>query len=351
MHTIDINVSGDSSVFEIDDFHLNTSLNIHNDPSNPASIIFLKLPESQDVVEFFGAIKAGGAESDLVILVNNDTHIHNGDLRDFSHVLISDHPILKQTHNNIILDSDRHHGSKLIIDNFRAHEGYIFCDELDLLKGGKVTDILGINSGGKVNKINIQGLGNGYFVIGKLDIRSYLSELVLNGVMINNDFEHIGVDNCTLTRSITRGNISLKSIENFEQLALTSAAELHNIETNSIVINNLRYHVGKFYISAKSYINFNIAEGGVLQGIDLFLDMTSGSEAGKKVIFPAHKFHFKHITIKGADDVSILHGGSCRELSLIDCAKVSVHKIIANDIKYSINMVKLTFRELMLQNF
>ena len=129
---VDLYVSGDYSVFDLsyDDLTHDMPIFIHNDPHNPASKVFLNLSDSENYLNMLSPIKADGSALDLIILLKNNTHIHNGDFKDFKRVMITDQRALERTDNNIILEHKAHRNTSLKIDDFRTNEGYIYATQM-----------------------------------------------------------------------------------------------------------------------------------------------------------------------------------------------------------------------------
>ena len=114
-----------------------------------------------------------------------------------------------------------------------------------------------------------------------------------------------------------------------ESLEISSAGQDSKIYCNNIEISNLFTPQGKFYIAAKSFINFKLSNEGRLKGIDLVLDMSDSELSTKKIVFPAQKFSFEQIKVIGASNVAIPVGGSCKQLTFENCEIVSAYHIIA----------------------
>ena len=193
---------------------------------------------------------------------------------------------------------------------------------------------LGIILNSKLAKVSLKGAKD-YFVLGDFDIQSKLEQLVFDKVFINGNFQHRSIQNLLIKNTTSKVNLLLDNIEEVTELSLSTTAQNNNLNVNSINITNLFFPGGKFYISAKSYINFRIEEGGRLQGIDLVLDMSSGDAIEKKILFPAKAFNFEYITIIEATDVSILTGGNCKELIFQNCLNVNAQNITADEVRYN----------------
>jgi hypothetical protein len=95
MGNIELYISGDNAVLDIEPNYLleGNSIIIHNNPFNPASIVYFNLPgldEPDAQLEVYSSIKASYSEDErllnLILLIQNDTYIHNGILRDFNQV-------------------------------------------------------------------------------------------------------------------------------------------------------------------------------------------------------------------------------------------------------------------------
>ncbi|WP_342269477.1 hypothetical protein [Rickettsia endosymbiont of Orchestes rusci] len=338
MPDFELYVSGDEAVLTLDSTHLasNTKLHVHNNPVNPTDKIYITFANSA-AVNWQGVIDLiEGRAADLLIFLKSTTHIYNGSFKGFNSVLLTDHKISTENKKEILPNEEAHNNVKLIIDNFRAKEGYIFCNNLSLLKGGKVTDKLGIKLYGNNPQITFEGNTiNDYLVLNNLDIKTAVTQLTLDKVVLNGNFNHAQINSLLVKDSVAADSWRLENIKSVTGLSLQTLGINNQIFTDSIEITNLLSPRGKFYISAKSYINFKIESQGNLSGIDLVLDMSSSLNPNKKIIFPAHKFRFDTVTIIKADEVTIPMGGSCKQLLLEDCAKVIVYNLEAGDVKYN----------------
>ena len=72
--TIDVYISGDNSVFDIDhnDVINEIPIVIHNDHYNPASKVFLNLPKTSSKLDIHSPISTDSDNLDLILLLNND---------------------------------------------------------------------------------------------------------------------------------------------------------------------------------------------------------------------------------------------------------------------------------------
>lgn len=349
MPEFDFFVSGDAAVLDLKLEHLglDSVLRIHNNDNDVTNIkaakqIFIKLPNphsSSALINWYGTIVLDGIEAELLVLFESATHIHNGNFKDFKSVLFSDHIINKQTNKEALIDETAHNQAKLTINKLYAQEIYVSSSSFNLLGGGRITGKLGIDVHGDDPRITFEGASavKDYLNIEKLDITSQVNQLLLNKVLINNSFKHSLIKNLLIQDSIASGDWDLENIQAITGLSLRTAGVNNKIFTDTIEITNLSIFPGKFYISAKSYINFKIEPGGALEGIDLVLDMSGSNNHNKKIIFPAHRFHFEHITIIGADEVLMPLGGACKKLMLQDCVKVVANKLIAYDVMYELS--------------
>ncbi|WP_375331624.1 hemagglutinin repeat-containing protein [Candidatus Tisiphia endosymbiont of Temnostethus pusillus] len=345
MVEFDFYINGDVAVLALNQEHLalDTILHVHNnDLKNPAKEVFVILPHllsTTALINWYGTIDLiEGMEADLLILFDSTTHIHNGSFKGFKSVLLSDHKIRTQTKREAILDEGVSNNAKLTVNNFYAKESYIFCNSLSLLNGGTITNILGIKLHGNSPEITFRGddTTEKYLVIGKLDIRSPINQLSLYKVLINDSFHHARINHLCIKYSVAAEDWHLENVQSVSGLSLKTLAIDSQIFTDKIEITSLLAPRGKFYIAAKSYINFIIEDQGQLAGIDLVLDMSDSTYPNRKVIFPAHKFQFDRIIIIKADEVSMPYGGSCKQLILEDCIKVVAYNLNAFDVKYSI---------------
>ena len=94
---MEIHVSGDNSVFDInhDDIINEIPIIIHNDQYNPAARVFLNLPKTNSKLDMHCSISTDSISNlELILLLNNDTHIHNGSFKTFDKVMVTDHKIV-----------------------------------------------------------------------------------------------------------------------------------------------------------------------------------------------------------------------------------------------------------------
>ena len=267
MVNIDLYVSGDNSVLDIEhDYLLNdSSICIHNNPGNPASIAYLRLPalDNSDIpLSIYSSITANNDEKDklldLIFLLQNDTHIHNGVFRDFNQVMFTDSKILASDNHGVILSENEYNNSKLTISNLRAREAIIFASKVELLNGGFVKTLLGISLHGTMQNIILQG-GNENLVLGELDIKPNINELKLQNVTVGNKFIHSSIKELLMQNVRSKNNWQIDNYapETLKIDMLTGACD-NRFTADKVTIHKIISPRGKFYIAAKSYINFNI---------------------------------------------------------------------------------------------
>ena len=340
MHDLDIQISGDNSIvdLELSSLGVDICLSIHNDLINPADTLHLIAPKTNHKLEWQSKIKTNDPTLDLMILLNNDTHIHDGSFVDFERVMITNHKILERTNNAVSLDDNNNsYAIKLIIENFRTGQGLIFCSHLALIASGIAKDFLCINLEAQEPQLKLIGIDDRErFTVGNLQINSSIKKLTMSNVLVRDSFTHQNIDDLFIENTLADGNFNLSNIGSIRKLELSSTGHDSKIYCNNIEISNLFTPQGKFYIAAKSYIDFKINQGGRLVGIDLVLDMSSSDLSIKKVSFPACKFSFNQINVLGASEVAIPLGGSCKQLIFDNCESVSAHYIIAQNIVYKI---------------
>jgi|GEM_PF-5781321 len=334
-------ISGDSAVLDLDFKHLDhdTTLHIFNSDSNPTSRLFLNLPRaltSTSLTDMWSIIELQGPSSDLIILINSNTHIHDGDLRGFKKLLITDHKILEKTNSSVILDESSNYESKLVIDNLKIRYAYLLCNQLELLKGGRIDKTLGVKLHGTDTKAKLLGLDDkNFLVLNNLNISSTIQTLEIDKVLTTGEFNNSLIGNLIVKDSIASQDWKLKA-KQVKSFSLETRGIDNSINSDHIEITNLNFTRGKFYISSSSYINFRIAPNGACRGIDLVLDVSENTEQKGRVIFPAHKFNFEKITVINAQDVVIpVTGGNCRELIFENCVKVTMNNVIAKDVKFT----------------
>ena len=340
MYDLDIQISGDNSVIdlELSAFGSDTCLSIHNDLINPADTLYLVAPKTNSKLEWQCKIQTDCCDLDLMILLNNDTYIRDGSFKDFNHVMISNHNILERTNSAISLDDyNKGYDVKLIIENFRTSKGLIFCSHLGLIAGGIAKDFLGINLEDQDSQLKLMGKDNKErFSVGKLQVNSNIKKLTMSKVLVKESFTHQNIDDLFVENTLAESNFNLTNIGNIRKLEISSAGQDSKIYCNNIEISNLFTPQGKFYIAAKSFINFKLSNEGRLKGIDLVLDMSDSELSTKKIVFPAQKFSFEQIKVIGASNVAIPVGGSCKQLTFENCEIVSAYHIIAQNVVYKI---------------
>jgi hypothetical protein len=339
-----INVSGENSVIDLslEDLTSVGVLRLCNESANPATQIFLNLPalaNNSDKLLWQSKVELQGATSDLIVLFKNSTHILNGDFDSFDNVLLSDHRILEKTNQHVILDPENHYPDiKLMIDKFKTKSGYIFCSHLDLLKGGRIREFLGIRNSTPDPRINFTVDGSGYeqFIIKELELASPIERLLLDHVDVTSEFKLPKVNRLLMKGCNTLQNSEYQNVGQIENLELNTAGLLAKVRADSVRIGKLIGDRGKFYIAAKSYIDFKLSDSGDLKGIDLVLDMKDSALQGKKVTFPGKAFHFDLVRIIGADEVQVPLGGVCRTMQLLNCSSVVASCLEVEEITYQI---------------
>ena len=344
MVNIDLYVSGDNSVLDIEhDYLLNDcSICIHNNPINPSSIAYLRLPsldKTDTPLSIYSSITAKNSENDqlldLIFLLQNDTHIYNGVFRDFNKVMFTDSKVLASDGQGVILSENEFNNNTLIINNLRAREAIIFASKVELLNGGFVKNLLGISLHGIIQNIMLQGEGEN-LAIGELDIKPNINELKLENVTIGNKFIHSSIKELLMHNVKAKNNWQIDGYTaDALKIDMLTGAYDNRFTADKVTIHKIISPKGKFYIAAKSYINFNIDHESSIAGYELVMDMSDSDIKTKKVIFPSKPFKFETVTIIGANDVSILSGGYCRKLLFDNCANVVADSIEAAEIKYN----------------
>lgn len=342
MPQFDIFVSGEKAVLDLEYEQLKQDVVLHicNDSANPAEKLFITLPLPRypnNSTAFDSIIDFHGLPIDLIILINAHTCISNGNFDSFNNILISNHKVLEKNNTEIIIDSNNTYNTQLIIKNLVTKEAYIVCNELSILGKGRVTDTLGVRLKGDKSKLDIKGDNfPKFFVINNFDIQSTLDSLNLDKLLIKKNFSHNHINHLSVKNTKAIGNWDIRNIDNIEAYSLHSTNTVTALHAHRAEITSLKCEGGKFYLSAKSYINFKIEFGGSLEGIELVLDMSEdASQQDKKIKFPPHKFNFERITLINADSITIPTGGSCRELLISDCIDVTLINIVAENIKYN----------------
>ena len=333
---MEIYASGDNSVFDIDqdDIINEIPIVIHNNQYNPASKIFLNLPETGSKLDIRNSISTDGENLDLILLLNNDTHIHNGSFKTFDRVMITDQKVIERTDQDVILSGENFHNKNLTIDNLRVKEAYFFASNVKLLNGGIAQQFLGMTLHGMLQNIYLQG-GEKPFSICDMDIRSNIEQLFLDNVLISNSLKYDQIKELSLKDTYSQTPLSLKNIKECKDLGLKTTAIDNEISVDSISISSLLSPRGKFYIAAKSYIEFHVDKDSHLKAVDLVLDMSEGIGLDKKVLFPTQPFYFETVQIINADKVSILAGGACRDLFFQNCSDVKAENIEAGNVTYN----------------
>jgi hypothetical protein len=339
MQDLEIQISGDDSIIDLnlDSFSADLCLSIHNDLLNPADTLYLIVPKTKDKLKWQSAIKTDDLDLDLMILLNNDTYIHNGSFKDFSHVMITNHSILERTNSSISLDDNKSYDVKLIIENFRTSKGLLFCSHLALIASGIVKDFLSINLEAKQPQLKLVGIDDKErFTVGNLEINSNIKKLTMSNVLVNENFTHKNIAELFIENTLINGNFHLSNIGNVIKLEVDSTGDDNKINCDKIIVGNLFTPQGKFYIAAKSFINFKINDGGRLTGIDLVLDMSNSVNKLRKISFPLIPFKFEEVLIIGASEVNMPKGGFCKKLTFENCEKAGIWNILAKDMIYKI---------------
>ncbi len=189
MPKIDIFISGDDSIInlELSDFEANSWLSINNDENNPADTLFLIAPKTDKVLEWRSKLQAKKLGLNLMVLLNNDTHIHDGSFKDFEHVMISNHRIIEQSNSSLLLDDDTStsYKVKLIIENFRTNRGLIFCSHLALIGGGIAKELLRIHLEDSAPHLKLIGINDQErFTACELQINSDITKLIMDKVLV-----------------------------------------------------------------------------------------------------------------------------------------------------------------------
>lgn len=333
---MEIHVSGDNSVFDInhDDIINEIPIVIHNDQYNPAARVFLNLPKTNSKLDMRCSISTDSiSELELILLLNNDTHIHNGCFKTFDRVMVTDHKIVERTDQDVILSNDDFYDTNLTIDNLRAKEAYFFASNVKLLNGGIAQHFLGMTLHGMLQNIFLQG-GEKLLTIGNMDIHSNINNLSLDKVLIKSSFKYNKIKELFFKDTYSQTPLSLKNIQHCKDFQLESTELINELFVDSISIGKILTPRGKFYIAAKSYIDFRVDNNSHLKAIDLILDMSDGTGVDKRVLFPVHPFSFETVKIINADDVLINVGGTCRDIYFYNCSKVAAYKIKAGNVNY-----------------
>ena len=333
---MEIYISGDNSVFDIDhnDIINEIPIVIHNDQYNPAARVFLNLPKTNSKLEMHCSISTDSISNlELILLLNNDTHIHNGSFKTFDKVMVTDHKIVERTDQDVILSNNDFHDTNLTIDNLRAKEAYFFASNVKLLNSGIAQHFLGMTLHGILQNIFLQG-GKKLLTIGNMDIHSNIDKLSLDKVLIKNSFKYNKIKELFFKDTYSQTPLSLKNIQHCKDFQLESTELLNELFVDSISIGKILTPRGKFYIAAKSYIDFRVDNNSHLKAIDLILDMSDGTGVDKRVLFPVHPFSFETVKIINADDVLINVGGTCRDIYFYNCSKVAAYKIKACNVNY-----------------
>ncbi|PFX12133.1 Uncharacterized protein YbeQ [Stylophora pistillata] len=248
--------------------------------------------------------------------------------------MITDQKVIERTDQDVILSDETFHNKSLTIDNLRVKEAYFFAANVQLLNGGIAQHFLGMTLHGMLQSIYLKG-GDKPFSICDMDIRSNIEQLFLDNVLISNSLKYEQIKELSLKDIYSQTPLSLKNITECKDLRLKTTAIDNEISVDSISISSLLSPRGKFYIAAKSYIEFHVDKDSHLKAVDLVLDMSDGTGLDKKVLFPNKPFYFETVHIINANKVSILAGGACRDLFLQNCSEVQAENIEAANITYS----------------
>jgi hypothetical protein len=339
MHEIDIQISGDNSIIDLEmsSFNADTCLFIHNDILNPASTLYLIPPKTDHTLEWKSKVKTDDSNLDLMVLLNNNTTIHDGSFEDFDHVMITNHHVRERTNSGISFDDDQSYDVTLIIKKLKTKNGLIFSSHLALLASEIARDILRINLEDQAPMLRLEGINDqAQFDIGKFEINSNVKKLTLNNVKVNQGFTHKNIEDLFIENTLVKSDFNLSNVGTIRKLGLSSTCTDSKIYCDTIEISNLFTPKGKFYIASNSYINFKLNEDGRLAGIDLVLDMSKSSSLERVINFPAQKFNFEQVSVIGASKVSIQLGGYCKQLMFENCELVSANNIIVQNVAYKI---------------
>ena len=216
MYDLDIQISGDNSIvdLELSSLGMDVCLSIHNDLINPADTLHLIAPKTNHKLEWQSKIKTNDPTLDLMILLNNDTHIHDGSFTDFERVMITNHKILERTNNGVSLDDhNKSYVIKLIIENFRTGQGLIFCSHLALIASGIAKDFLCINLEAQDPQLKLIGIDDRErFTVGNLQINSNIKKLTMSNVLVRESFTHQNIDDLFIENTLADGNFNLSNI-------------------------------------------------------------------------------------------------------------------------------------------
>lgn len=334
-----LHVFGDQALLELTGDHLlpGNILHIHNDYDNPADQIFLSLPEllsSTALVNWCSKVDLLGKEADLIILLNSDTNIQEGDFQKFKEIFITDQKVLEKKPNSVILHPQENHNAKLTVNHFIANKSYLLCNQVSLI-GGDIKDLLAIKLHGSNSQVKLSGIDKDHrLVVDKLNIDSEVDLLQLDNVITNKNL-HYTLAKTLLIKDSFANNKLLLSSQKIDELSLNSRGETDITSESSMLITHINSPNGKFYIAANSYIHFKTDSKGLLYGLDLVLDMSQSTLPQKEIVFPDKEFRFDSVTILGASKVSIPYGGSTKELLLKDCGNIELRRISAHSVKYS----------------